>query len=189
VVKSVRRTKTTRLVDGKEITDEIEEDRSSWIESAPSFAAIVGALVGLLTVIVAVGTYFDQNGKGIKTRQFEAKKPFFEKQTALYVDAMDTVSRIASSNVPLPADLNHFWQLYWGPLAAVEDKNVDRAMVIVGQHLGENPPATKECLTNISLLLAHCVKQSWSDTWLVALEPSPELPCNPESFATVGLCK
>lgn len=195
MAKRVHRTKTTGTFDGKEITDEVEEERSSWfgIEAAPLYAAIVGALVGLLTAIVAVGTYYYQSTKDIETRTFEAKKPFFEKQTARYVDAMETVSRIAKSTTPSQGDLSHFWQLYWGPLAAVEGIHVDNVMVIFGKRLGDNPPARKECLTRISLLLAHCVKQSWSDTWHVPLDRPPELPCTdesfPKSFAEVSACK
>jgi hypothetical protein len=120
MVKVVHRTKNTSATDGKEITDEVEEERSSWIESAPSYTAIVSAFVGLVTIIVAFGTYRNQSAKDIETRTFEAKKPFFEKQMALYVDATETVSRIAGSSVPKPEDLTRFWQLYWGPLAAVE---------------------------------------------------------------------
>lgn len=189
MVKRVRRTKTTSTVDGKEVTDEVEEEESSWIESASSYAAIVGALVALVTVIVAVTTYRHQSTKDIENRTFEATKPFFEKQTAFYVDAMETVSRIANSTTPSQQDLSHFWQLYWGSLAAVEDNRVDRAMVIFGQRLGDNPPAPKQCLTRISLLLAHCVKQSWSDTWHVQLDKPPELPCTDESFTAVSTCK
>lgn len=189
MAKLVHRTKTTSTVDGKEVTDEVEEEKSSWVESAPSYAAIVGAIVALVTVIVAVRTYSYQSTKDIQSRTFEATKPFFDKQTVFYVDAMETVSRIANSTTPTQEDLSRFWQLYWGPLAAVEDNRVDSAMVIFGKRLGSTPPASKECLTKISLLLAHCVKQSWSDTWHVQLDKPPEFPCTDESFMAVSACK
>jgi hypothetical protein len=145
-------------------------------------------LVALVTII-AVRTYSYQSTKDIENRTFEAKKPFFEKQTAFYVDAMQTVSKIANSTTPSDEDLSHFWQLYWDALAAVEDNRVDRAMVIFGQRLSDTPPASKQCLTRLSLLLAHCVQQSWADTWHVRLDKPPELPCTDESFASVSTWK
>jgi hypothetical protein len=63
------------------------------------------------------------------------KKPFFEKQMTFYVDAMETVSKLANSDPTEAGVVDHFWEIYWGRLAAVEDTQVDRAMVIFGKNL------------------------------------------------------
>jgi hypothetical protein len=182
MTKRVHRTKTTTTIDGKEIIDEVEEETSSWVASYP---AIAGGLAGLVTALVAILTYYSQSNKDIEARIFEAKKPFFDKQKDLYADAMGTLSKIANSSSPSQDDLNHFWWLYWGQLAAVEDRNVDRAMVNFGARLSEVPLPSRDCLVHSSLLLSHCVKQSWSTTWNVALDTAPELLCNDDSFSKV----
>jgi hypothetical protein len=189
MVKRIYRTKAVTSAEGKETTDETEEERCSWfgIESAPSYAAIGGVIVGFATALLALASYYSQSNKDIATRILEAKKPFFEKQMAFYVDATETASKIAVSNSPDPDNINHFWQIYWGRLASVEDKDVDRAMVVFGEQIDAKAPA--KCLKNTSLLLAHCIKQSWEATWEVKLAPSPEFPCVNDSFTTARMCK
>jgi hypothetical protein len=167
--------------------------RSSWIESAPSYAAAFGIIFGAITAMLGVASYReqvassrDQADKELAARVFEAQKPFFEKQTEFYVEAMETVSKIATSASPAKDDLDHFWALYWGRLAAVEDTNVDHAMVVFGNKLKSGAP--QMCLQQSSLLLAHCVKQSWADTWKVQLSLPPEVPCGDQSFNGVEAC-
>src|SRR5262245_10204658 len=101
---------------------------------------------------------------------------------------MNAVSKIANSSPPTEADLDVFWQLYWGRLGAVEDPKVEQVMVIFGALL--KAKAGPACLQSASLLLAHCVRQSWSDTWGVDLgKPFVELPCASESFRSAQNCR
>jgi eukaryotic-like serine/threonine-protein kinase len=66
-----------------------------------------------------------------------------------------------------------FWQLYWGELAIVEDKQVEWAMVQFGRELnqwtedGTNPPTD---LQNLSLELAHACRDSLRDLHHVEVE-------------------
>ena len=157
---------------------------------AKTFGIIFGAItavVGVATAVVGVATFRETARKDLDTKNFEAQKPFFEKQIEFYVDAMETVSKIATSTSPAKDDVDHFWTIYWGRLAAVEDAKVDSAMVLFGQKL-MNKSSTAECLKKNSLLLAHCVKQSWADTWKVTLGAPAELPCDELSFAQVKDC-
>jgi hypothetical protein len=160
----------------------------------PSIAAVGGILVAVVTAWLGIESYnrdLDTRAyaanKDLQQRIFEARKPFYERQTAFYVDAMDAVSRIANSSAPTDADMDAFWQLYWGRLAAVEDSKVDAAMVAFAGLI--KAKARPDCLQSASLLLAHCVRQSWSDTWGVELGQPPELPCVRESFDSVRSCK
>jgi len=186
VPKTVKRTTEVIVVDGKEMTREIEEENGSWLETLSSLATFGGILAGLLTAVAAIVSYEEQSNKDLAARAFEAKKPFFEKQMTFYVDAMETVSKLANSDAPEAGVVDHFWEIYWGRLAAVEDTQVDRAMVIFGKKLNAKVP--KVCLQQVSLLLAHCVKKSWADTWQVTLDIPPELPCTGDSFAAVERC-
>jgi hypothetical protein len=184
--KNIHRTKEVITAGEKEISNETEEETTSWIASIPSYVAVLTAVVALITAIVAVANYRQQSAKDISAREFDAQKPFFEKQTEFYVDAMQTVSKIATKDSPAKDDVDHFWELYYGRLAAVEDTLVDRVMVQFGEMLAKK--SSSGCLKNTSLLLAHCVKKSWGDTWKVTLGDPPELPCDEGSFRKLKVC-
>ncbi|MBC7909311.1 MAG: hypothetical protein H7Y30_02355 [Pyrinomonadaceae bacterium] len=111
-------------------------------------------------------------------RERESRKPFWEKQIALYFEASTSAATIAT----LP--LNHperktaeekFRLLYWGPLALVEDQAVKEAMVQFGSCLDGR---SKECdseiareveLRNLSLNLANKCRKSISVSWNIDL--------------------
>jgi len=66
-------------------------------------------------------------------------------------------------------------------------------MIAFGEKL--TPKLKKQCLPEASLLLAHCVRKSWEDTWSVALNVKvdlgvpTELPCTKESFMRIRNCQ
>jgi hypothetical protein len=167
-------------------TEDGEDKARSWFaaDAVGSYVAVGGLVIGLVTAIVGVATYYDQSRKDAATREFEAKKPFFERQMTFYVEAMEVVGKIAASESPATEDLDLFWQIYWGRLGSVEDSQVDRAMVLFGDMI---KPKLKpqDCLQIASLLLAHCVKSSWARTWQVKLDDPPEFPCTDNSFDRV----
>ena len=66
------------------------------------------------------------------------------------------------------------------------DNANEYASDIFGENIETNAP--KQCLQRTSLLLAHCVKKSWADTWNVKLDDPPEFPCTNESFDDVKRC-
>jgi hypothetical protein len=178
-MKTVHRTKSVSVVDGQETIHETEQEEDSWfVEWGRRWTGIGGLVIALGAVIAWLFAYY----KDVSAREFEAKKPFFEMQRLYYADAIKTVSKIATSESPSQPDMDDFWQLYFGRLAAVESKEVDAVMVILGRAVGHD--RTKECQRKASLLLAHCVKQSWGDTWGVELGPAPELPCTAKLFAS-----
>jgi hypothetical protein len=81
-------------------------------------------------------------------------------------------------------------------MGAVEDRGVDRAMVLFGDKLTEREKLKRaggktmepRCLQLASLVLAHCVKKSWEQTWRVSLGDTPEMPCEESSLAAVSVC-
>lgn len=120
-----------------EITKEYEEEKRYWIEVASSFATFAAIIGGLITAWVALANYRLQSDnenlareKEIFSRERETKKTFFDKQAEFYFDAVEVVSNKApSSPHPSKEYIAHFWKIYWGRLAAVEDNFVDHAMV------------------------------------------------------------
>ena len=195
MTKKIIRSKEVKSAGETEITKEYEEEKSSWIEVASSFATIAAIIGGLITASVALANYRLQSDnenlareKEIFSRERETKKTFFDKQAEFYFDAVEAVSNIATSSPhPSKEDIANFWKIYLGRLAAVEDNFVDHAMNSFGDKLTEK--SSTACLEDASLLLANCVKKSLEDAWKVEFGPPPELPCNDASFKEIDACK
>jgi hypothetical protein len=187
MAKRIFRTKTTNVSEQGEIVTETEEEQLSILGR---LATASGILIGLGALATAAGTLWNYNyqwARDIEVRTHEVKKPFYEQQFKYYFQAVETVGRLATSSVAKDEDIRAFWVLYYSLLAAVEDVNVDRAMVIFGHLLNSNAP--QHCLKDASLLLSHCVKKSLEDTWQVNLGEPPELSCNEESRLKVSNCR
>jgi hypothetical protein len=104
----------------------------------PSFESAIK----VLSILGAVATFawgvfqYDQTQKQqAETRRIEATKPFLERQLALYTEATQIASTIATTNDKSKREsaLERFWALYWGELALVEDAFVEGAMVKLGE--------------------------------------------------------
>jgi len=102
--------------------------------------------------------------------QREAKKPFYEQQLALYLEATDVTSRISE---PLSEDdkrvaIVRFWQLYWGQLALVESPEVASAMVAFKNVLVDTTLTDEDRVTQLrdkTIYLAHkcdIVPKKWT---------------------------
>lgn len=201
-MKTVRRTTEVINEGGLEKTVEVEAESMTWIglESLPTYIALGGVILGLGCALEGVLTFDEQVELEAKSRAFEAKRPFFERQAAFFTEAMQVVGKLATSERPEGEDLDQFWHLYWGRLAAVEGANVDRAMTVIGRIIGTRgapgkisdaawTPERRQCLQKTSLLLAHCIKASWEQTWNVSLQRNLEYPCEEASFQTVERCQ
>ncbi len=118
-------------------------------------AVIIGGTVGLWK-------YFDAAEK-------DFRKPYWERQIALYFDATAAAGTLASATEGAERDAAEakFWQLYYGPLALVEDLQVEKAMVAFGNCLLED--CTQRELQRASLALAHACRESLGDSWSLQL--------------------
>jgi hypothetical protein len=107
------------------------------------------------------------------------RKPLWEKQLALYFAASEAAAILATSQdeekrKQAEAD---FWQLYYGPLAVVEDagakkpeeSQVEAAMVKFGKCLNGEDVCSKKEIHNRSLTLAHSIRDSIGKSWDVKL--------------------
>src|SRR5262245_28507331 len=75
-----------------------------------------------------------------RVRELELQNPFWQKRLQLYFDAAEAAGIIASQPAgPERAKAEAaFWRLYLGPLAVVEDDNVESAMVQLGHCLDKS---------------------------------------------------
>jgi hypothetical protein len=105
------------------------------------WAAVVPWLISLFTI----GTTL-----WVATQQMKAGRlqPFRQKQLDLYIQATEAAGRLASetNEDEWEKARTTFWRLYWGPLCIVEDKDVERRMVELGELVPQEPlsPDTNE---------------------------------------------
>ena len=162
---------------------------------------IILALIAVLGFIWGVYKYMDSRERQLErhedalerqaeTRRIEATRPYLERQLRLYTEATQVAARIATKGYALgqrdskaspSASRYHgstfdnavarFWELYWGELALVEDKEVEKAMVEYGQALRDKAPTEK--LQEKSLALAHACRDSLASSWGVKEWKSP----------------
>jgi hypothetical protein len=105
-------------------------------------------------------------------RQFEARKPFVQKQFDLYNETAAVVGRLITldpKSDEWAKSSIRFWQLYWSELSVVEDKAVEAAMVRFGNALQafHRDQRTQVDLQQASIDLAHALRKSIEESWRV----------------------
>jgi hypothetical protein len=157
----------------------------SWL---PVLTVVGGALWALYTYLdhqaeVARNVNL-QERRDTNIRLLEARKPFLEKQLALYFETAAVVGKIVTITPDYtrewPEVERRFWELYWSELAMVEDEAVEAAMVKFSTHLSEykasyyksipdhNPTKLedlKKPLYDDSLELSHAIRDSIFNRW------------------------
>jgi hypothetical protein len=104
------------------------------------------------------------------SRKIEATKPFLERQLTLYTQASQVAATLATTPDPQERSkmIKRFWELYWGELALVENREVEGAMKALGANA---PPAD---LQQLSLRLAHACRRSLDRSWGIHAWTSPD---------------
>jgi len=140
--------------------------------------APVGTL--LLSSLTAIGggvwivvTYMRAQRELVATRVFESRKPFLELRLKLYSEAAQVAGKLVSETYG-SSEWNkaifRFWELYWSELSAVEDANVEAAMVALGKVIGKiatsggKQPHQRE-LEAATYRLAHAVRDGLVAEW------------------------
>lgn len=106
--------------------------------------------------------------KTLEQRRIEAQKPFLDKQLALYSETIRTTSFLAtaSQSPDWTKARDRFWELYWGELATVENREVSLQVVAFGEALnGQGGKMSNVTLQQQALSLAHAVRQSLDESW------------------------
>ncbi len=153
-------------------------------ETWDTFIKAGSAITGIATVAISAAVFLAQRYQSIQDFERETKRPFIEQQFKLYGEAVAVASRLARAaeqgqRPPPEEDLQRFWELYWGPLAMVEDSRVEEAMVVFGRSLedydGGIGNKCSKMLNQASLALAHRARQSLEQQWGVELVTSENL--------------
>jgi hypothetical protein len=110
-----------------------------------------------------------------ETRRIEATKPFLDRQLALYVETTKVVAKVATQAQGDEGKRarERFWELYWGELATVEDREVEAAMVAMGDAL-KDPAATANQLQIAAIRVAHACRGSLDRSWGIHAWSSPD---------------
>ena len=142
---------------------------------------VVASIAGVVAVVSALIAYIAQVSAAKSQSQValvqlaaqqahERQKPFVEAQMKFYFEAAE-----AAAQIPRTVDsgarevlIQRFWQLYWGPLAVVEDEEVERAMVAYGRQL-KTDPRDAASLEAVSLDVAHACRSSLKRLWVPEL--------------------
>lgn len=138
--------------------------------------SLIGPAV-IAAVIAALGTAWQ-----LTRQQRQANRaPFLQKQLEVCFRVIDVASRLASETDPVEWEKARvsFWQLYWGPLSMVEDKAVEKQMIILGYIVPERPVPSQQ-LPMLSLgpqvnKLAHVMRGLLLASWEVEMEPLAQL--------------
>jgi hypothetical protein len=152
---------------------------------------IVVPIITVAGILIGVWQFnkgqMNMQNKELKQRQFELKKmhignqfeaiaKFKELQSIKYTEASETISNIIYNenyqSDEFKKSLKRFWQLYWVELSAVEDGQVESAMVGLGKHIEllsakefKNVTETeKNKLYSLGYSVAQAIKKS-SKTW------------------------
>ena len=97
-----------------------------WADAVSKIAAIVGVFGGGLWTVML---YFQARKSEGRTAALAAKQPFLSKRLELYSQATSCAAVIAVSKdeTDISTAKKNFWDLYWGPMAVVEDRKVESA--------------------------------------------------------------
>ncbi len=135
---------------------------------------IAGALAVTVGIIIGLWQY-----EATTERQFKEK--FWEQQLNLYLEASKAAATLATipkieedpiKKLERDKAQTRFWQLYYGELALIEDKDVEQAMIEFGNCLRqyEIDNCDPHELRGKSLKLASMCRQSIGKSWRLRLD-------------------
>lgn len=147
----------------------------------PVLTVVVGSLWALYTYLAhqqeVQSAAAVQAQKEAATRLIEARKPFLEKQLALYFETAQITGKLATIT-PDTGEWEgverRFWELYWSELSMVEDSVVEAAMVEFGKALADftstyrtapDKEEKKRPLHSAAYELAHALRRSMESGW------------------------
>jgi hypothetical protein len=148
---------------------ELTEGESRMVDSVSKGFGILGAI---LVAVWTIWTYNDSRKRqavidenAARSAAVEARKPLEAERLKLYLDAISASATIASDPDPKAQKqaTAEFWKLYWGPLAMVEDGNVEGTMVAFGNCLKNN--SCTDDKAQLALRIAYSCRHSLESGW------------------------
>jgi hypothetical protein len=174
---------------------------------AMTWAEIVNVIKDLITSLATIGsaiwivvTYLRhqreaqeersaQSQRDNKARVFEARKPFNDKQLAVYSDVAGVAGKLATitdlDSSEWEQNVTRFYQLFWAELSMVEDGSVKKAMEDFSTQLQEMMKDDSEYgvgandfteLQQRAYRLASALRASIASSWDVKLADLSERP-------------
>ena len=124
---------------------------------------VIERRVKIVTAIAAVATVVVGTAQYLRTQSIEAAKPYLQKKLDWCVEAIETTAYIATADSQSRSEKEkRFWQLYWGVMGLVENKNVTDAMIEFGNRL---KGLSSNDLTVDSLNLARACREEMANDW------------------------
>jgi hypothetical protein len=127
----------------------------------------VGAVVTLGGLALGVANYLATVRRDVETRNLEARKQYLTRQLELYTEATRAAAKLATlkqDSSEFAAVKHRFWELYWGELSMVENREVESAMKLMGDCLNGDCRGCAD-LRMCSLNLAHACRRSLAESW------------------------
>lgn len=140
---------------------------------APDGTLLLSSLTAIGGGVWIVVTYMRAQRELVATRLFESRKPFLELRLRLYSEAAQVAGKLVTETYGSSEWIKaifRFWELYWSELSAVEDANVEAAMVALGKVIGNiatsgaKQPHQGE-LEAATYRLAHAVRDGLVPEW------------------------
>lgn len=112
--------------------------------------------------------YYDDKQEQSKREQVEAAKPFLDLRQKLYLEAIQNAGIIVNPNehtdMEMKKAMKRFWELYWAELCLVESKEVESAMIRLGETITDtNTPIIGR--QRAAVKLAHMLRDSLIKSW------------------------
>ena len=127
-------------------------DGATWIGLAVTFA----------TLVFGIYQYHS-------TKREEFRQAFWQKQYETYKEVTEIAAAIAIADDldAVKEERERFWQLYWGSMAIIENRNVFDAMVEFGEDLRDQTVRghSSSGLLQLSYNLARACRESLKSTW------------------------
>ena len=115
--------------------------------------------------------YYDEQRHQSDQAAVEAAKPFLELRQKLYLEAIQNAGVLVNptnhTSPELTKATKRFWELYWAELCIVESKEVETAMIGLGDLIADTsaPPRDRQ---RASVKLAHVLRDSLIKSWGIA---------------------
>ncbi len=153
---------------------------NSWWDRLDRNAALLTVLITVISLCVGVYQFTrsqEANRKQLTqqaaqeeaARKEQLKRAYWEEQKKIYEEASNYAAVIANANSlkDVVRERGGFWVLYWGKMSLLEHTEVESAMVEFGEALKQWETTAKkpQAIENLSYRLAHCMRQSLSETW------------------------
>lgn len=131
-------------------------------EKIKAISAVV-ALAGLFWGVISF----------IQVQAISAAKPYLEKKLAWCESAVETAASLANAETMDPAQVQRFWEMYFGVMGLIEKEAIKNAMIAFGHELKYAQPnaspsvpvAPPRILKTKSLALAHACRDELSREW------------------------